>query len=213
MREIVGADGRFATDEISEALRNVVPNRIATVFAAGVILELDLAANQQALSDDLTNAPKLELTQEDLDLTRLLVANPACPPEVEAARHARTEMGVAGELRAFAQFQAAEAMAKAAANAGGAARAAVGLGTGVARGRRITRTADRNPWAAARSVRPAPAPLPAAPPPPDRCRHPPRSRRLAPASEKRGDRLAAPPRAAAGFPRRHRVDELRQQRA
>ncbi|MCS6855960.1 MAG: SPFH domain-containing protein, partial [Elioraea sp.] len=64
MREIVGADGRFATDEISEALRNVVPNRIATVFAAGVILELDLAANQQALSDDLTNAPKLELTQE-----------------------------------------------------------------------------------------------------------------------------------------------------
>lgn len=165
LREIVGTDGRFTTDEISEALRNMILTRIATALGAGAIPVLDLAANQQALSEYLTNALKPDFAQYGLELTQLLVENISLPPEVEAALDARTKMGVIGDLRAYAQFQAAEAMAKAAANPGGAAGAGVGLGAGVALGQQIAATLAQNPWAAAQATPPAPPPPAAAPPP------------------------------------------------
>ncbi len=43
-REIVGIDGRFTSDEIAQALRNMILTRIATMLGAGMILVFDLAA-------------------------------------------------------------------------------------------------------------------------------------------------------------------------
>jgi membrane protease subunit (stomatin/prohibitin family) len=162
LREIVGTDGRFTTDEIAEALRNMILTRIATALGAGAIPVLDLAANQQALSEYLTNALKPDFAQYGLELTRLLVENISLPPEVEQALDSRTKMGVIGDLRAYAQFQAAEAMAKAAANPSGGSGAAVGAGVGLGLGQQIAAALAPNPWGTA----PAPPPPPAAAPPP-----------------------------------------------
>lgn len=165
LREIVGTDGRFTTDEIAEALRNMILTRIATALGAGAIPVLDLAANQQALSEYLANALKPDFAQYGLDLTRMLVENISLPPEVEQALDTRTRMGVIGDLRAYTQFQAAEAMAKAAANPSGAGAAAISAGLGVALGQQAGAALAQNPWAAP-AAEPAPPPPPAAAPPP-----------------------------------------------
>ncbi len=60
------------------------------------------------------------MQQMGLDLTSLLVENVSLPPEVEQALDKRTSMGVIGNLNAYTQFQAAEALRDAAKNPGGA---------------------------------------------------------------------------------------------
>ncbi len=62
----------------------------------------------------------------------LLVENISLPPEVEQALDTRTKMGVIGNLNAYTQFQAAEAMRDAAKNPSGMAGAGMGMGAGFA---------------------------------------------------------------------------------
>jgi membrane protease subunit (stomatin/prohibitin family) len=110
LREIVGTDGRFTTDEITNQLRNLIVSRFATVVASSGIPILDLAANYEQLGQFVTGRIAPEFANYGLELSRLLVENVSLPPEVEQALDRRTSMGVVGDLRKYTQFQAAEAM-------------------------------------------------------------------------------------------------------
>ncbi len=71
-------------------------------------------------------------------------------------------MGVVGDLKRYAQFQAAEALGTAAANPGGMAGAGVGLGAGIAMGQQMAQSMA--PTAAAPAGGAAtPPPIPEAP--------------------------------------------------
>jgi membrane protease subunit (stomatin/prohibitin family) len=131
IREIVGTDGRFTSDEITNQLRNVIVSRFADILAESKIPALDLAANYDELGKFLTGRIGAEFEAKGLELVKLLVENISLPPEVEAALDKRSSMGVIGNLGAYTQFQAAEAMTKAAENPGGGAGAGMGLGMGV----------------------------------------------------------------------------------
>ena len=64
--------------------------------------------------------------------------NISLPPEVEAALDKRSSMGIVGNLGAYAQFQAANAMEEAAKNPnGGLAGAGLGAGLGMAIGGQV----------------------------------------------------------------------------
>lgn len=127
IREIVGTDGTFTSEEITNQLRNVIVSRFADILAESKIPALDLAANYDELGKFLTTKIAPEFEAKGLDLTKLLVENISLPPEVEAALDKRTSMGVIGNLNAYTQFQAAEAMTKAAENPGGAASMGMGF--------------------------------------------------------------------------------------
>jgi membrane protease subunit (stomatin/prohibitin family) len=137
LREIVGTDGRFTTDEITNQLRNLIVSRFASVIASSGIPVLDLAANYEQLGQFVTGRIAPEFANYGLELTKLLVENVSLPPEVEQALDRRTSMGVVGDLRKYTQFQAAEAMRTAAANPGGDAGAGVGMGMGMAMAKQI----------------------------------------------------------------------------
>jgi hypothetical protein len=62
----------------------------------------------------------------------MLVENVSLPPEVEQILDKRTSMGIVGDLGAYTQFQAAQAMEKAAENPGGMAAGGMGMGMGFA---------------------------------------------------------------------------------
>lgn len=132
IREIVGTDGRFTAEEITNQLRNVIVSRFADILAESKIPALDLAANYDELGKFLTTRIAPEFEAKGLDLTKLLVENISLPPEVEAALDKRSSMGVIGNLNSYTQFQAAEAMTKAAENPSGSAGAGVGFGVGMA---------------------------------------------------------------------------------
>ncbi|MCW5698339.1 MAG: SPFH domain-containing protein [Rhodospirillales bacterium] len=159
LKEIVGTDGYFTVDEVSDQLRNLIASDFARVIGEASIPVLDLAANYDDLGTFLTNAMTSAFAQYGLELTRLLIENISLPPAVEAALDKRTSMGVIGDLRQYSQFQAAEAMAAAAANPSGTAAAGVGMGMGIGMAKQMTEAMGAG--AAASSTAPAtPPPLP-----------------------------------------------------
>ncbi len=163
LREIVGTDGRFTTDEITNQLRNMVVSRFANILGQSKIPALDLAGNYDQLGQFLLQRIAPEFEAVGLELTNLLVENISLPQEVEAALDKRSSMGIVGNLDQYTQFQAAEAMRDAAANPGGGSEA-MNMGLGLAMAQRLSETLARP----AQPTAPAPQPPTAAPatPPP-----------------------------------------------
>lgn len=153
LREVVGTDGHFTVDEISDQLRNLIVTRFGTILGGAGIPVLDLAASAEKLGQFVSGRIAPEFVNYGLELTTLLVENISLPPEVEQALDRRSSMGMVGDLARYTQFQAAEAMRAAASNPG-AAGAGIGVMVGTALGGQI------GPWGAA-PPGPTPPPLPA----------------------------------------------------
>lgn len=134
LRELVGTDSSFDTEEITELLRSMIVTEFSNILATSELAALDLAANYPALSEKLRRAVVERVDDEyGLDLPALFVVNISFPEEVERALDQRTSMGVLGDLGRFQQYQMGNAMMAAAANpSGGEAGAGIGMGMGLA---------------------------------------------------------------------------------
>ncbi|MBX2838500.1 MAG: SPFH domain-containing protein [Gammaproteobacteria bacterium] len=138
IREIVGTEGVFTTDEISNQLRNLITSRFATIIGSSGIPILDMAANYDQLGEFLTQRIAPEYGEYGLELTRLLVENISLPQSVSEALDKRTSMGMTGNLDRFLQYQTGVAMESAAANPGGGAADGIGMGVGLAMGQQMS---------------------------------------------------------------------------
>jgi membrane protease subunit (stomatin/prohibitin family) len=127
--EVVGTDGEFSTEEISEQLRNIVVSRFVDILGESKIPILDLVANYDELSKYVTERISDDFDQYGLKVTKLLVENISLPPEVEAALDKRSSMGIIGNLNDYTQFQAANSLGK-----GGTGADALNAGIGLAMG-------------------------------------------------------------------------------
>lgn len=152
IKEVVGTDGTFTTDEIAGQLRNTIVSRLGDLLGESKLAVLDMAANYDELGKFLTTKLSPEFDAMGIELPQLLVENISLPPEVEQALDRRTSMGIVGDLGRYAQFQAAEAMREAANNPG-AAGSGVGMMVGMGLGQQA------GPWGQ------HPAAAPATPPP------------------------------------------------
>jgi len=157
LREIVGTDGEFTADEISDQIRNVILQEMSRVLAASGIPVLDMAANTADLSKLVITAISPRIGEFGLTLPEFYIENISLPEEVEKVLDKRTSVGLAGDLGKYTQFSAAEALANPATGAG----AAMSAGMGAAMGLGMAQQMQPGPWGAA-----APAVAPAAPPPP-----------------------------------------------
>jgi membrane protease subunit (stomatin/prohibitin family) len=133
LRELVGTDGYFETEEISELLRSIVNTSFADVVAKSEIPVLDFSAHYQELGDAIRKVVLERVDDEyGLEIPQLYIVNISVPAEVEQALDARTSMNVIGDMAAYQGYQLGQAMPVAAANpAGGLAGAGVGLGMGL----------------------------------------------------------------------------------
>jgi membrane protease subunit (stomatin/prohibitin family) len=132
IQEIVGTDGQFTLDDISEQLRNLIVSRFADLLGECGIHILDLAANYTELSTLLTKKIAPEFLEYGLEVTKLLIENISLPLEVEEMLDKKSSIGIIGNLDNFVKFQTAQAMESAAKNPGGDASAGVGMGMGFA---------------------------------------------------------------------------------
>jgi membrane protease subunit (stomatin/prohibitin family) len=130
VREITGSDGHFTAEGITDQLRNLIVSRFPDVLAERKLAALDLAANYDELGGMVRDRIAPEFASYGIDLTGLLVENVSLPPEVEEVLDKRTSMGIVGDMNAYSQFQAAQAMEKAAENPGGMAAGGIGMGMG-----------------------------------------------------------------------------------
>ncbi|HWE04912.1 MAG TPA: SPFH domain-containing protein [Tepidisphaeraceae bacterium] len=138
LRQISGTSGQFSLEELDSQLRDMVAARFADALGASKIAALDLAGNYEQLGRYIL--PKIEADFEPfgLQIANFYVENISLPAEVEAAIDKRSSMGAIGNLGAYAQFQAANAMPIAAANSGGIAGAGAGMAMGMAMGNAVS---------------------------------------------------------------------------
>jgi len=160
LTEIVGTDGHFTKDEITSQLRNLIVSRSTDLVAESKIPALDMAANYDELGVFISERIHDDFEAYGLDVTKLLVENISLPSAVEEALDKRTSMGMIGNLNAYTQFQAANAMEAAAENPGGSASAGIGMGMGFAMANQMGKSLGGQGQAQAPQ-----APAPGAPPP------------------------------------------------
>jgi membrane protease subunit (stomatin/prohibitin family) len=169
VKELVGTDPQFRTEEVGEYLRQMVVSRLSNALASAGIPLLDIAASTDQLGSRLAGILSEDARPMGLEFPRFIIENVSAPPEVEAALDKRTQMGVLGNLDEYTKFQAANALEAAAKNPGGGASEGIGLGMGMAMGQRMAGSlsappAGSAPAAGAPSAAPAAA-APAGPPP------------------------------------------------
>jgi membrane protease subunit (stomatin/prohibitin family) len=133
--EIVGTDGHFTIDEISDQLRDLITSRYATILGKLDVPVLDLASNYDQLSDFITERISPEFDQYGLELTKVLVENISLPPEVEKALDKRTSMGMVGDLDKYLKYGAAQSMES---GNSSTASSAIEMGVGLAMAQSMT---------------------------------------------------------------------------
>jgi membrane protease subunit (stomatin/prohibitin family) len=131
LKDIAATNPTFSTEDITEQLRNIAVTRGMDAIAEAKIPVLDIASKFDEVSQLITDKIRPEFEEIGLDLTKFLVENVSLPEEVEAILDKRSGMGIVGDLGAFAQFQAANAMEQAAGNPGGGGIMGAGLGAGI----------------------------------------------------------------------------------
>src|SRR3954447_9198854 len=127
LKEIVGTDGDFTTEEIELQIRNVIVSNFSQIIATSGIPVLDMAANTIELAKIVQERIAPTVAEYGLALPAFYIENVSLPAEVEAAMDKRTATSVAGDLSKYTEFSAAEAMTKAADNPGGGGGIGAGL--------------------------------------------------------------------------------------
>jgi membrane protease subunit (stomatin/prohibitin family) len=152
MQEIMGTDGHFTVDEISNQLRSLIVTRFSSVVGSAHIPVLDMAANYEQFGQFVTQRIAPEFQAYGVKLTSILVENISLPSEVEEALDKRTSMGVIGNLDQYLQFQTAQGIGN------GSSNSALDMGMGFAVANKMAEVLNKP--ASTPVAAPAPPPLP-----------------------------------------------------
>lgn len=141
--------------EIEPQMRSIIATSLAATLGADNTAFLDLAANQQALSEKLRQAADNATAQWGIAVPSLFVESLSLPEAVQEAIDSGSSMRVLGDLNQYARFKAADTLDEAASASGGAAGAGAGVAAAMALGQVMT---------GGLTAQPALAAAPAAPP-------------------------------------------------
>lgn len=145
LKEIAGTDWQFTIDEVSDHLRNQIVSSMTEALATAQVPVLDLATKFTEIGGTLVGKLKDDLAEIGVELLSFRLENVSLPEEVEKAIDKRGAMGAVGNLQQYTQYQAANAMEKAAENPGGLGAAGIGMGMGAAMGQAMSQQAAAPP--------------------------------------------------------------------
>lgn len=136
MKEVMGTDGCFTTDEIEGQLRSMLVSELTALLGRADIAALDLAANYKTMGEKAREGMEKGFQPYGLSLTLFVIENISLPPELEKMLDTKAQMGIVGDMGRFTQFQTASAITQAA-SAGGGAGDFMGMGAGIAMGQQM----------------------------------------------------------------------------
>ncbi|MBS1767134.1 MAG: SPFH domain-containing protein [Acidobacteria bacterium] len=135
LKQLVGTNGVYTLDDITEQLRKSIMSRFTDVLGESKIAALDLAAHYDELSDLAKTKLADEFGTMGLELSKFFVENISLPEEVEKMMDKRTGVGMmAPVMGAYTQMQVADSIPLAAQNQGGMAGMGMGVGMGFGMG-------------------------------------------------------------------------------
>jgi membrane protease subunit (stomatin/prohibitin family) len=138
---LVGTQGIFATEEISDYLRDVIVSRLNDFLGGNLKSIFELPRHYTEFSVALKADVQQDFQKYGLELVDLFINNITPPDDVQRMIDERSGMQAVGDLDSFMKFKAAKAMGDAAkaegAGAGTAAASGMGLGVGAGMGMMI----------------------------------------------------------------------------
>ena len=142
LREIVGTDGNFTTDEIQNNLRGKLGVLIKEAMPEMGIPIIDLEGKVRILGEKLRDSISVEFIKLGLEIVEVQVQDINLPEEVEQAIDKGGAMRAIGNLDAYAKYEAASSIKDMAQNpgAGGMAGAGMGMGMGMAMGNQMAQS-------------------------------------------------------------------------
>jgi membrane protease subunit (stomatin/prohibitin family) len=133
--KISGTRDIYHVADLEGQLRNTIIAKMTDAFAASQVPFLDMAANQGALAEKISEQLKPAFTDYGLSLDTFVVENLSLPEELQKVLDQRISMNVLGDMGRYTQYQVAQSIPIAAGNeGGGAVGMGAGLGAGVAMG-------------------------------------------------------------------------------
>ena len=161
--KISGTRDVYRVADLEGQLRNTIVAKITDAFAASQVPFLDMAANQGALAEKISETLKPSFAEYGLTLDSFVVENLSLPDELQKVLDQRIGMNVLGDMGKFTQYQVAQAIPIAAGNeGGGAVGMGAGLGAGVAMGQAMMDAVKKSTSTPAGGAAPAVAGAPAA---------------------------------------------------
>jgi membrane protease subunit (stomatin/prohibitin family) len=156
--KISGTRDIYRVADLEGQLRNTIIAKMTDAFAASQVPFLDMAANQGALAEKISEALKPSFADYGLTLDSFVVENLSLPDELQKVLDQRISMNVLGDMGKFTQYQVAQAIPIAAGNeGGGAVGVGAGLGAGMAMGQAMMEAVKQSTSAPAGGAAPAAA--------------------------------------------------------
>ncbi|NBC36746.1 hypothetical protein GTZ99_09265 [Novosphingobium sp. FSY-8] len=125
---LLGSQLEVTDAAMEPQLRSAIMTAMATALGGSGVPFLDLASNQQKLSEVIKAEVDRAFAQWGLSCLSFFVENVSLPEEVQQHLDKGSSMRVLGDLNKYTQFQAAEAIEIAAGQDGGLAALGAGLG-------------------------------------------------------------------------------------
>jgi membrane protease subunit (stomatin/prohibitin family) len=158
IRDLVGTEGRFTTEDIEANLRGKIGLRIKEVMPELGIPVIEMTTKVFEMGNKLRERLVPDFEALGLDLTEVQVQNIGLPEEVEKAIDKRGAIAAVGNLQAYTQYETASSIHDAASNPGGAAGAGMGLGAGIAMGANMMNSMSGAAGSAGAGAMPPPIP-------------------------------------------------------
>ncbi len=139
LKEIVGTDGHFTTEEIAEQLRSMIVTRFTDAVGEAKLPIETYAAKLNEISEFVHSVIGPEFEKYGIEVTKFLIENVSMPEEIkkEIFELSRLE---SIDLNKLAKLKAAKAIEKAAENESGTAGAGMGMGMGFAMANQMGQT-------------------------------------------------------------------------
>lgn len=131
IRAIVGTNGTFTTEDITEQLRSVIVTRFTDAIGEAKLPVESYAANLNELSAAIFGYMQDDFAGYGMDVTKFLIENISMPEEIKKEIFELSRLN-AVDLDKLTKMKAAKAIEVAANNPSGMAGAGVGMGAGFA---------------------------------------------------------------------------------
>jgi len=143
--KVSGTKEVFTVQELEGQLRSAILTHLAVFLGKSEVSFIDMAANQIEFSKMLSAALQDLFSGYGLGLESFFVQSVSLPEELQGHFDKMASMKMVGDLKSYAQFQAADSISIAAGNEGGAAGAGVGIGVGMAMSQAMAGVSSQSP--------------------------------------------------------------------
>lgn len=133
-KRVSGTRDVYTASELEGQLRAMILTNMASFFGQAEVGFVDMAANQTRFSETLKEALIEPFGELGLELRSFYVQSISLPEEIQSYLDKGASMRMVGDLKQYAQFQAADSLSAAASNPSGGAGIGAGMAAGMAMG-------------------------------------------------------------------------------